>query len=586
MGRIVGIDLGTTNSLIATIVDGEPTLIPNERGSFITPSVVGFTETGELLVGEPAKNQLVANPERTVASIKRLMGSDRRISIGEKDFSPQEISAVILKKLKLDAETYLHEQVEEAVITVPAYFTDSQRQATKDAGEIAGFKVERIINEPTAAALAYGFEKVEAKTILVYDLGGGTLDVSIIKLHEGAFKVLATAGINTLGGDDFDYKIVEYLIEQFKMKEKVDINTIPDLAQQRSIKQRLKEAAELAKIDLSSLLETNINLPFLYTGGVEPLHLNENLTRAKLEELTKELIEQTSQPMEASISDAKLSKDEIDAVVLVGGQTRMPAVQRLVKQVMGKEPLKDINPEECVAAGAAIQAGIKRGHLQDLVVVDVAPFTLGIEVEGGRFSEIIPRNTSVPCSRKRIYVTTMDNQTEAHIHVLQGESPVASENSSLGEFILTGITSAPKGESIVEVSFDYDVNGIVKVTGKDRKTQVAKSITIKSSKARLTEDDVRLAQRDVAKFTGSLLAQREKSKIIFEAQESLSGGIKLLKRAESGDVRMSDPERTRLEQLLRDMKEAIMSEDERMLETIVDHVGGFLRDFGQAKGEA
>ncbi len=586
MGRIVGIDLGTTNSLIATIVDGEPTLIPNERGSFITPSVVGFTETGELLVGEPAKNQLVANPERTVASIKRLMGSDRRISIGEKDFSPQEISAVILKKLKLDAETYLHEQVEEAVITVPAYFTDSQRQATKDAGEIAGFKVERIINEPTAAALAYGFEKVEAKTILVYDLGGGTLDVSIIKLHEGAFKVLATAGINTLGGDDFDYKVVEYLIEQFKMKEKVDINTIPDLAQQRSIKQRLKEAAELAKIDLSSLLETNINLPFLYTGGVEPLHLNENLTRAKLEELTKALIEQTSQPMEAALADAKLSKDEVDAVVLVGGQTRMPAVQRLVKQVMGKEPLKDINPEECVAAGAAIQAGIKRGHLQDLVVVDVAPFTLGIEVEGGRFSEIIPRNTSVPCSRKRIYVTTMDNQTEAHIHVLQGESPVAFENSGLGEFILTGITSAPKGESIVEVSFDYDVNGIVKVTAKDRKTQAAKSITIKSSKARLTEDDVRLAQRDVAKFTGSLLAQREKSKIIFEAQESLSGGIKLLKRAESGDVRMSDPERTRLEQLLRDMKEAIMSEDEKMLETIVDHVGGFLRDFGQSAGEA
>ena len=586
MGRIVGIDLGTTNSLIATVVDGEPTLIPNERGSYITPSVVGFTETGELLVGEPAKNQLVANPERTVASIKRLMGSDRRITIGEKDFSPQEISAVILKKLKLDAETFLHEQVEEAVITVPAYFTDSQRQATKDAGEIAGFKVERIINEPTAAALSYGFDKVEAKTILVYDLGGGTLDVSIIKLHEGAFKVLATAGINTLGGDDFDYRVVEYLIEQFKTKEKVDINTIPDLAQQRSIKQRLKEAAELAKIDLSSLLETNINLPFLYTGGVEPLHLNENLTRAKLEELTKALIDQTAQPMEASVTDAKLSKDEIDAVVLVGGQTRMPAVQRLVKQIMGKEPLKDINPEECVAAGAAIQAGIKRGHLQDLVVVDVAPFTLGIEVEGGRFSEIIPRNTSVPCSRKRIYVTTMDNQTEAHIHVLQGESPVATENSSLGEFILTGITSAPKGESIVEVSFDYDVNGIVKVTAKDRKTQAAKSITIKSSKARLTEEDVRLAQRDVAKFTGSLLAQREKSKVIFEAQESLSAGIKLLKRAESGDVRMSDPERVRLEQLLKDMKEAIMSDDESMLETLLDQVGAYIRDFGQSAGEA
>jgi len=579
MGSIVGVDLGTTNSLIATIVDGEPTLIPNERGSFITPSVVGFTESGELLVGEPAKNQLVASPERTVASIKRLMGSDRRMTIGEKDFSPQEISAVILKKLKLDAETYLNDQVEEAVITVPAYFTDAQRQATKDAGEIAGFKVERIINEPTAAALAYGFDKVEAKTILVYDLGGGTLDVSIIKLHEGAFKVLATAGINTLGGDDFDYRVVEYLIEQFKEKEKVDINTIPDLAQQRSIKQRLKEAAESAKIDLSSLLETNINLPFLYTGGAEPLHLNENLTRAKLEELTKDLIEQTSQPMDAALADSNLTKDGVDSIVLVGGQTRMPAVQRLVKQIMGKDPLKEINPEECVAAGAAIQAGIKRGHLQDLVVVDVAPFTLGIEVEGGKFSEIIPRNTSVPCNRKRIYVTTMENQTEAHIHVLQGESPNAVENSSLGEFVLGGITPAPKGESLVEVNFDYDVNGIVKVTARDRKTGGAKSITIKSSKARLTEEDVRLAQRDVAKFTGSLLSQREKSKLIFEAQESLSSGIKLLKSAEAGDTRMSDPEKTRLEQILREVKEAIMSEDESALETLVDHIGSYIRDF-------
>ena len=580
MGRIVGIDLGTTNSLIATIVDNEPQLIPNERGNYITPSVVGFTETGELLVGEPAKNQLVANPERTVASIKRLMGSDRRITIGEKDFSPQEISAVILKKLKLDAEMFLHEQVEEAVITVPAYFTDAQRQATKDAGEIAGFKVERIINEPTAAALAYGFDKVEAKTVLVYDLGGGTLDVSIIKLHEGAFKVLATAGINTLGGDDFDYRIVEYLIGQFKEKEKVDINTIPDLAQQRSIKQRLKEAAEGAKIDLSSLLETNINLPFLYTGGVEPLHLNENLTRAKLEEICKELIEQTSQPMEGTIADANLSKDDIDSVILVGGQTRMPAVQRLVKQIMGKDPMKDVNPEECVAMGAAIQAGIKRGHLQDLVVVDVAPFTLGIEVEGGRFSEVIPRNTSVPCNRKRIYVTTMDNQTEAHIHVLQGESPTASENASLGEFILTGITAAPKGESIVEVSFDYDVNGIVKVTARDRKTGAAKGITIKSSKARLTEEDVRLAERDVAKFTGSLLTQREKSKVIFEAQESLSNGIKLLKRVEAKDTRMSDQERLRLEQILKDLKEAIMGEDETQLENLVEMIGVFMKDFG------
>ncbi|MEP0814937.1 MAG: molecular chaperone DnaK [bacterium] len=579
MGNIVGIDLGTTNSLIATIWNGEPTLIPNERGSYITPSVVGFTETGELLVGEPAKNQLVANPERTVASIKRLMGSERRITIGDKDFSPQEISAVILKKLKLDAETFLGSQVEEAVITVPAYFTDAQRQATKDAGEIAGFKVERIINEPTAAALAYGFDKVEAKTILVYDLGGGTLDVSIIKLFEGAFKVLATAGINTLGGDDFDYRIVEYLIEQFKQKEKVDINTIPDLAQQRSIKQRLKEAAELAKIDLSSLLETNINLPFLYTGGVEPLHLNENLTRAKLEELTADLINRTTQPIESSMADAKLTVDDIDAVILVGGQTRMPAIQRLVKQVMGKDPLRDINPEECVATGAAIQAGIKRGHLQDLVVVDVAPFTLGIEVEGGRFSEIIPRNTSVPCNRKRIYVTTVDNQTEAHIHVLQGESPMAAENTSLGEFILTGITPAPKGESLVEVNFDYDVNGIVKVTAQDRRTGTAKSITIKSSKSRLTEEDVRMAKRDVSKYTGSMLSQRDKSKLFFEGEGALDKGIKILKRAQAGDIRMSEGSMSKLETACKELKESLLSGDEGKVESALEIVTGFISEY-------
>lgn len=580
MTYIVGLDLGTTNSLIAAIKDGEPTLIPNERGNYITPSIVGFTETGELLVGDPAKNQLVASPERTVASIKRLMGSDRRITIGDKDFSPQEISAVILKKLKLDAETFLGGQVSEAVITVPAYFTDAQRQATKDAGEIAGFKVERIINEPTAAALAYGFDKVEAKTILVYDLGGGTLDVSIIKLFEGAFKVLATSGINTLGGDDFDYRVVEYLIGQFKEKEKVDINTIPDLAQQRSIKQRLKESAELAKIDLSSLLETNINLPFLYTGGVEPLHLNENLTRAHLEELTQDLIDKTSQPIESALADAKLDSDGIDSVILVGGQTRMPAIQRIVKQLMGKDPIKDINPEECVAIGAAIQAGIKRGHLKDLVVVDVAPFTLGIEVEGGRFSEIIPRNTSVPCRKSRIYVTSMDNQTEAHIHVLQGESTIASENSSLGEFILSGITQAPKGESLVEVNFDYDVNGIVKVTAQDRRTGAAKGITIKSSKARLTEEEVRLAQREQSKLTGSLLAQREKSKLVFEAEGVLGEGIKLYKRVQDGEVRMPDIESSKLETLLKDAREALEKDKEGKLEDLVERISTFLSEYG------
>ena len=580
MGQIVGIDLGTTNSLVAGIIDGQPTLIPNERGKFITPSVVGFTETGELLVGEVAKNQAVANPERTITSIKRMMGTDRRITVGDKEFSPQEISAVILKKLKLDAETYLNDIVDEAIITVPAYFTDAQRQATKDAGEVAGFKVERIINEPTAASLAYGFDKGESRTIMVYDLGGGTFDVSVIRLVEGAFKVLATTGNNNLGGDDFDYRVVEWLIDRFKEKEKVDLRTIPDISQQRAIMQRLKEAAENAKIDLSTLLETNINLPFVYTGGEEPLHLNETLSRAKYEDLVQDLIDQTLQPMELALSDANLKPDALDAVILVGGMTRTPAVQRLVKNVTNKDPYHDINPEECVAIGAAIQAGIKRGKLEELVVVDVAPFTLGIETEGGKFSPIIPRNTSVPCSRKQLYKTTVDGQTEALIHVLQGEAVTATDNSSLGEFILTGISYGQAGESLVEVNFDYDVNGIVKVTARDRQTGAGQGITIKASKARLTEEDISLAERDVSQMSGMLIAQREKSKVLYEAQGVYERLKTLEKQVVDGEKKMGEVDLSKLRVLIEDVETAIKDEDEERLEELVNKASGILSDWG------
>lgn len=580
MGQIVGIDLGTTNSLVAAIVDGQPTLIPNERGKFITPSIVGFTETGELLVGEPAKNQAVANPDRTITSIKRMMGTDRRITVGEKDFSPQEISAVILKKLKLDAETYLNDIVDEAIITVPAYFTDAQRQATKDAGEIAGFKVERIINEPTAAALAYGFERVDSKTFMVYDLGGGTFDVSLIRLVSGAFKVLATTGNNTLGGDDFDYRVVEYLIDQFQTKEKVDLRTISDISQQRAIMQRLKEAAENAKIDLSSLLETTINLPFIYTGGDEPLHLNESLTRAKYEDLVQDLIDQTLQPMEVALSDANLTPDQLDAVLLVGGMTRTPAVQRLVRNVTNKEPISDINPEECVATGAAIQAGIKRGKLDELVVVDVAPFTLGIETEGGKFSPIISRNTSIPVSMKRIYKTTLDGQTEALIHVLQGESDRVADNSSLGEFVMSGITPSGSGDSLVEVHFDYDVNGIVKVSARDRKTQVGKTVTLKASKARLDAEDISLAERDVSQMSGGLIAQREKGRVLFEGQGVFERLKTLEKQAVEGVKKMNEVEISKIRSMADDLERYIKEEDEEQVELIVEKTSVILSDWG------
>ncbi len=487
---IVGIDLGTSTSLVASIKDGKPMLILNERGKTITPSVVGFSETGELLVGEAAKNQAVAHPDRTIASIKRIMGTNQRITLGGKDYTPQEISALIMAKLKRDAEAYFGQPVAEAVITVPAYFTDAQRQATKDAGEIAGFQVERIINEPTAAALAYGFQhKEETKTILVYDFGGGTFDVSIIKMVEGAFKVLASAGNNRLGGNDFDQILTDFLFEQFNTNEGIDLRNIEDEKMRLSIKQRILEAAEKAKIDLSTLLETTVNIPFLYSEGEDPKHLDVTLTRADFESMTESLIEATREPVEKSLEASGLTPEGIDAVILVGGTTRMPSVKRFVTDILGREPLAEVHPEECVAIGAAVQAGVKIGQLDDLVVVDVAPYTLGIEVVGDRFSPIIYANTAIPCSQKRRYVTVSDYQTEANIHVLQGNHKKSSRNTSLGEFVLTGITPKPKSESVVEVIFDYDVNGIVNVTARDRDSGAKKNIIIKQSKERMGMDD-------------------------------------------------------------------------------------------------
>jgi molecular chaperone DnaK len=496
---IVGIDLGTTTSLVAAIKDGKPALILNERGKTITPSVVGFSETGELLVGEAAKNQAVAHPDRTVSSIKRIMGTNQRVTLGGKEYTPQEISALILAKLKRDAEAYFGQPVSEAVVTVPAYFTDAQRQATKDAGEIAGFQVERIINEPTAAALAYGFQhQQETKVILVYDFGGGTFDVSIIKMVEGAFKVLATAGNNRLGGDDFDQIVSDYLYQQFAKNEGVDLRNIEDEKMRLSIRQRILEAAEKAKIDLSTLLETTVNIPFLYSAGDEPKHLDVTLTRADFESMTESLIEATREPVEQSLEASGLTSDGIDSVILVGGTTRMPAVKRFVTDLLQREPLTEIHPEECVAIGAAVQAGVKVGQLDDLVVVDVAPYTLGIEVVGDRFSPVIYANTAIPCSQKRRYVTVSDYQTEANIHVLQGNHKKASRNTSLGEFVLTGITPKPKGESVVEVIFDYDVNGIVNVTARDRDSGAKKNIIIKQSKERMGMEEKETARTMVS----------------------------------------------------------------------------------------
>lgn len=483
MSKVIGIDLGTTNSCVAVMEGGEAVVIPNAEGNRTTPSVVGFKKDGERLIGETAKRQAITNPNRTIMSIKRHMGTDYKVDIDGTNYTPQQISAMILQKLKADAEAYLGQEVKQAVITVPAYFNDSQRQATKDAGKIAGLEVLRIVNEPTAAALAYGLDKDDDQTILVFDLGGGTFDVSILELGDGIFEVKATSGDNNLGGDDFDQKIIDYLVDEFRKEHGVD------LSKDNAAVQRLKDAAEKAKKELSSVLTTTISLPFITVVDGVPQHLEVNLTRAKFEELTADLVERTMGPTRQALSDAGLSPSEIDKVVLVGGSTRIPAVQEAVKRLTGKEPHKGVNPDEVVALGAAIQAGVLTGDVQDVVLLDVTPLSLGIETAGGVFTKMIERNTTIPTSKSQIFTTYADNQTSVEIHVLQGERAMAADNKTLGRFVLSDIPPAPRGIPQIEVTFDIDANGIVNVSAVDKGTGKSQKITITASSG-LSDEEI------------------------------------------------------------------------------------------------
>ena len=537
MSKIIGIDLGTTNSCVAVFEGGEPVVIPNPEGARTTPSVVAFTKNGERLVGQVAKRQAITNPDHTVSSIKRKMGSDYKVTIDGKSYTPQEISAMILRKMKSDAEAYLGQPVDKAVITVPAYFTDAQRQATKDAGKIAGLDVLRIINEPTAAALAYGVDKDKDGKIMVFDLGGGTFDVSLLEILDGVFEVLATAGNNHLGGDDFDQRIIDWMADSFKAEHGIDVRG------DNMVLQRLKEAAEKAKIELSGMTSTNINLPFLTATASGPVHFETTLTRAKFNELTADLVDATMQPTRQVLSDAGLKPSDVDKVLLVGGSTRIPAVQEAVKKFMGKDPFKGINPDECVAIGAAIQGGVLGGDVKDLLLLDVTPLSLGIETLGGVFNRIIDRNTTIPVKKSQVYSTAANNQTSVEIHVLQGEREMAAGNTTLGKFTLDGIPAAPRGVPQIEVTFDIDANGIVNVSAKDLGTGREQHITITSS-SNMSKEDIDRAVKDAEKFAEEDKKQKEAvetknqaENLVFQSEKSLEDIGDKLPESDKADVR-------------------------------------------------
>ena len=533
MSKIIGIDLGTTNSCVAIMEGGEPTVIANPEGSRTTPSVVAFTKDGERLVGQIAKRQAITNPDRTISSIKRQMGTNYKVTIDGKNYNPQEISAMILQKLKADAEAYLGETVTQAVITVPAYFSDSQRQATKDAGRIAGLEVLRIINEPTAASLAYGLDKEEAHKILVYDLGGGTFDVSILEIGDGVFEVLATNGDTRLGGDDFDNRVIDYIADTFQKENGID------LKKDRMAYQRLKEAAEKAKIELSGAMTTNINLPFITADATGPKHLDMTLTRAKFNELTADLVEKTIGPMNAALKDAGLTSAQIDKVILVGGSTRIPAVQDAVKKVTGKEPFKGINPDECVAIGAAIQAGVLGGEVKDVLLLDVTPLSLGLETEGHIFTKLIERNTTIPTQKSQVFSTAADGQTTVEIHVLQGERPMAYDNKTLGRFQLTGIPAAPRGVPQIEVTFNIDRNGIVNVSAKDLGTGNEQKVTITAS-TNMTEEEIQQRVKEAEQFAEADKQKKEEIETFNRADSLIYEMEKQLK--DNGD-KLSDEDK-------------------------------------------
>ena len=568
MAKTIGIDLGTTNSCVAVIEGGEPVVIANAEGARTTPSVVAFSKDGERMVGQVAKRQAITNPERTVSSIKREMGTAHKVTIDGKNYTPQEISAMILQKLKADAEAYLGETVSQAVITVPAYFTDAQRQATKDAGKIAGLDVKRIINEPTAAALSYGVDKENDQKVMVYDLGGGTFDVSIIEMGDGVQEVLATAGNNRLGGDDFDKRIIDWMVSSFKTETGIDLSS------DKMAMQRLKEAAEKAKIELSGVTTSSINLPFITADQTGPKHLDLTLTRAKFDELTADLVEATMGPVRSALSDSGLQIGQIDKVLMVGGSSRIPAVQEAVKKLIGKEPFKGINPDECVAIGAAIQAGVLGGEVDGLLLLDVTPLSLGVETMGGVMTKIIDRNTTIPTKKSQIFSTAADNQTQVEINVLQGEREFARDNKQLGLFALTGIAPAMRGVPQIEVTFDIDANGIVNVSAKDLGTGKEQKITISSS-TNMSKEDIDKAVKEAEQYAADDKKRREAVDAKNEAENMVYQAEKLVN--ESGD-KLADDDKNTLNTKISALKDAVAKDDADMMKAAKDDLQKALYD--------